>query len=97
MRPKRLHGVVARALDVLQVGHVARDRDDLAAALQLAGGLLGEGLVAVPDRDRGAGIEEPLDDRPPDPLRAAGDDREAAGRDRSCWAWRVPRFGRRMN
>ena len=46
---------------------------------QFRRGLLGERPVAVPDRDRGAGIEEPLDDRPPDPLRAAGDHREAAG------------------
>ena len=47
--------------------------------LEFAGGLLGEGLVAVPDRDRGAGVEQPLGDGAADSLRAAGDDGETAG------------------
>ena len=55
------------------------DRDGLAAVVQFVGGLLGQRLVAIPDRDRRAGVEKPLDDRAADALRAAGDDGVAAG------------------
>ena len=40
--------------------------------------LLGERGVAIPDRDLGAGGDEPLGDGAADALRATGDDRDAA-------------------
>ncbi len=50
-----------------------------AAALEFLDGLLRECRVAIPDRHGRAGLKEALGDRSPDPLRAAGDDRETAG------------------
>ena len=51
---------------------------DAPVAPQLGRGLLGKRAVAVPDRDRGAGIEQPLDDGAADALRAAGHHRDPA-------------------
>ena len=77
--PERGLGGVSRALDLGKLGHVDRDRRDAVARLERVGGFLRELAVAVPDRDRRAGIEKPLDDCAPDALRPAGDDREPAG------------------
>ena len=79
MRPKRLDGLVARALDIGKLVTSTANAIDLAAIAELARGLLGESLVAIPDRHAGAGIEKALDDGAPDALRAAGDDGELAG------------------
>jgi hypothetical protein len=69
---ERFHRGRARLLDLGKVGHVAGDSLRLAAVVELARGLLRERAVAVPDGDRGARIQEPLDNRAADALRAAG-------------------------
>ena len=66
--PERFHGVVARALHVGKLGHVARDYDDLAAVAEFLRGFVGERLVSIPDGDRGARVEEPFRDRAANPL-----------------------------
>ena len=49
-------------------------RDPAAIALSSPAVSFGQRAVAVPDRDRGARVQQPLDDGPADALRAAGDD-----------------------
>ena len=58
MRPSALSVVVARTLDIGQLCHIDRDGRDPAAIFQFGGGLLGQRVVAVPDRDRRAGIQQ---------------------------------------
>ena len=80
MRPSAFERGVARLGDRGRVGDVAGDGRDLLA--QRLGGLLRQRDVVVPDRDLGAGFQEALGDRLAEALRAAGDDGDAALRDR---------------
>ena len=74
MRPSAFSGGIARALDLGELRDVDTPPPRPCRGRRVAGGLFGQPAVAVPDRDRGAGIQQPLDDRPADALRAAGDD-----------------------
>ena len=72
---ERLHGGVARGFDLGELGDVDRDGDRPCRACRARRAVfVGELAVAIPDRDRGAGLEQPRDDRPADALGAAGDD-----------------------
>jgi hypothetical protein len=71
--PQRLERFVAGLLDGLRVRDVGRDDNHLPLPFEFRRRLVGQRPVAVPDRHRGAGGEQPLDDRPPNALRPAGD------------------------
>ena len=79
MRPSAFT-VASRAASIsVELRDVARDRCRPCRGRRVRRGrLVGQLAVAVPDRDRSARIQQPLDDRPADALRAAGDDGAAS-------------------
>ena len=78
MPPSAATVAAAAALDRDQVGDVDRDRLHATRGRELLPGRLDQGLVAIPERHRGAGRQQALGDRPADALGAAGHHRPPA-------------------